>query len=140
MPTNTSALSSLKFVKRIHGSNPVIEHRNKVLKRLQEQKQSVYALLENRLYKPTRLAWVLNEETGEESRQEVPKRFKRRYWDNGDGTYCLSVRYGVKVLELRAGKSAIEVSSREDLLSAIDAVVGAVMNGELDKQLEKAAY
>lgn len=52
----------------------------------------------------------------------------------------MSVRYGVKVLELRAGKSAIEVSSREDLLSAIDAVVGAVMNGELDKQLEKAAY
>lgn len=136
-----TALSSLKLVNQSQASQNTVtvQRRNKLLQRLLQQKESVQALLDNTLYKPTQLAWVVDEETGEEQRQQVPKRFKRWYWAANDGTYFLAVRYGAKVLELRAGKNAIEVGKREQLIPTIDALVEAVEAGELDKQIEKVA-
>jgi len=138
----TTTLSTLKFVKRDIGSqnSSTQQRRNKLLQRLNEQRDSVHALLDNTLYKPTQLAWVMDNETGEETRQEVPKRFKKWYWADSDGTYYLSMRYGAKILELKTGKNAIEVGTREQLLPTIETLISAVESGELDKQLEKAAY
>lgn len=139
---STMTLSSLKLVKRdlAAQNNAVIQRRNKVLLRLQEQRDSVAALLENKLYKPTQMAWILNKETGEETRQPVPKRFRKWYWSDLKGTYFFSIRYGVKILELKTGKNAVEAGKKEQLIPTIDALIEAVESGELDKQLEKAAY
>ena len=51
----------------------------------------------------------------------------------------MSVRYGTKVLELARGKVAVEVGSEKDLVSTLELIKTAVLNGELDAQIDAAA-
>ena len=53
--------------------------------------------------------------------------------------YLVSVRYGSRVLELSRGKSAVEVTSAEDLVKTLEALKLAVESGELDAQIEAAS-
>jgi hypothetical protein len=66
----------------------------------------------------------------------VPKRIKPWWFVGENGKVCISIRYGAKVIELAKGKSAIEVSSPDALIEALDAVSTAVLAGELDQQIE----
>jgi len=49
------------------------------------------------------------------------------------------VRYGTKVLELAKGKVAVEVGGEKDLVPILEVINTAVLNGELDTQIEAAA-
>ena len=51
----------------------------------------------------------------------------------------MSVRYGTKVLELAKGKAAVEVGTEKDLVPTLELIKTAVLNGELDTQIEAAA-
>ncbi len=55
------------------------------------------------------------------------------------GKLALSVRYGTKVLELAKGKVAVEVGGEKDLVPTLELIKTAVLNGELDTQIEAAA-
>ena len=65
---------------------------------------------------------------------------KKPWWFTTDaGKLALSVRYGTKVLELAKGKVAVEVGSEKDLVPTLELIKTAVLNGELDTQIEAAA-
>ena len=49
------------------------------------------------------------------------------------------MRYGTKVLELARGKVAVEVGAEKDLVPTLELIKTAVLNGELDTQIEAAA-
>lgn len=55
------------------------------------------------------------------------------------GKVYISIRYGAKLIELAKGKSAIEVSSGEELIKTLELIKRAVEAGELDSQIEIAS-
>ena len=57
-----------------------------------------------------------------------------------DGTLLAWMRrYGTKVLELAKGKVAVEVGTEKDLVPTLELIKTAVLNGELDTQIDAAA-
>ena len=61
------------------------------------------------------------------------------YATTESGKLALSVRYGTKVLELAKGKVAVEVGGEKDLVPTLELIKTAVLNGELDTQIDAAA-
>ena len=55
------------------------------------------------------------------------------------GKVCISIRYGAKLIELAKGKSAVEVSSGEELIKTLELLKRAVEAGELDSQIDIAS-
>jgi len=70
---------------------------------------------------------------------EVAKRVKPWWFVADNGKVCINVRYGSKLIELAKGKTAIEVASAEDLIRTLDVIKSAVIEGELDAQIEAAS-
>jgi hypothetical protein len=56
-----------------------------------------------------------------------------------NGKVCIQIKYGSRVLDFGRGKNAIEVSSADELISALTTLKGSVENGEMDAQLNAAA-
>ena len=112
--------------------------RRKLIARLQEQKELVEAELEGKHLVRTHTKFVHNAETGETTRQEVPKRTKRWFWKEQDGTVCLKLFYGSSIIGLADG-STIEAKGLDKLPSTIDTIVEAVETGELDEPLKIAS-
>ena len=54
---------------------------------------------------------------------------------NADGSYVFFIRLGSKPIEFEKGKNAIAVPSLNKIPLAIDILITAVRNGELDDQL-----
>jgi hypothetical protein len=69
----------------------------------------------------------------------MPKRVRPWWFVTDAGKFALSVRYGTKVLELAKGKVAVEVGGEKDLVPTLELIKTAVLNGELDTQIEAAA-
>ncbi len=70
---------------------------------------------------------------------ETTKRVKEWWWTADDGKQLLSIRYGSKVLELGKNKNAVEVADMAALLEALTLIKQAVLNGELDTQMDAAS-
>ena len=62
-----------------------------------------------------------------------------QWFTTESGKLALSVRYGTKVLELARGKVAVEVGGEKDLVPTLELIKTAVLNGELDTQIDAAA-
>jgi hypothetical protein len=133
-----SALANLKLVsaKRPMQLSPVIQRRNKVAKRLHEQIQLATAKQEGKLYAPSKLRTVKDDETGESKTIAVPKRIKEWWFATASGAICVQLRYGAKVVEFSKGKTAVELASVADLVPTLETLKVAVEGGELDAQLE----
>lgn len=83
---------------------------------------------------------VVDPETGERVRREVPVRVRRWFWVDGTNSKAfVQIRYGNRPLELAKGKATIEVANTEELLKVMDQLRSAVADGELDEVLQKAA-
>ncbi|NHC08356.1 DUF6641 family protein [Azonexus fungiphilus] len=132
-------LNGLKLVaaKRSSQNTPTMQRRHKMLKQLEEQINLAQAIAAGSTYAPTKQKKVLNAETGERVTLNVPKRIKQWWWEQ-NGKCNISVRYGAKIIELSKGKNAIECASAE-LLSTLALLRDAVIEGELDAQLEQAS-
>jgi len=133
-----SALTQLKLVaaKRPTQLSPIAQRRNKVVKRIAEQIELAKAHGEGRTYAPSKLRTVKDDETGETKTIETAKRVKAWWWNADNGKLVLSLRYGAKVIDLAKGKSAIELASTDELVPTLSLLRDAVMNGELDTQIE----
>ena len=134
-----SALANLKLVaaKRPMQLSPVVQRRNKVAKRLHEQIQLATAKQEGKLYAPSKLRTVKDDETGESKTIAVPKRIKEWWFATASGAICVQLRYGAKVVSLNSkNATAIEIASAADLVSTLETLKAAVEGGELDAQLE----
>ena len=128
--------SKLNFTNKpiIPKTAPIQNKRNKLLNKLNEQRDMAECAIDNKIYKSFKDKLVTDPETGVTSKVQVPKRVRPWFYEvNGD--YYLEVKYGAKVLELQKGKPAILVGKEDKLLSVLDTVIEAVDLGELDDVL-----
>ena len=111
---------------------PTVQRRNKLVAKLAEQ----IKLASDSAYRPVKLTWHKDSE-GREHRVEVPKRVKRWWTEQSNGTVLLTVRYGSKPLELAKGKNAIVVNSLVELPTVLAHLKTAAEKGEFDTLLEQ---
>ncbi len=135
-----SALSKLKLAAATRPTTQslILHRRNKLLAKLEEQAKIAAALAKGDRYTSTRIKKVTDSE-GNCKTITVEKRIKDWTYTGDDGKLYLTVRYGNKLLELAKGKQAVEVGDNNGLLNAIDLLMQAVSNGELDTHITSAA-
>lgn len=113
--------------------------RNKIVKRLVEQRELAAAVAAGVAYKQEKTRTVVDKDTGERSTVTVNKRVKQWWFATDDNRFALTVRYGSQILELARGKFSVDVPDLHQLVPTIDLVIEAVRAGELDKQIADAA-
>jgi hypothetical protein len=133
-----TALNSLKLIsaKKPTQLSRTEQRRNKVAMRIAEQIELAAAKQDGTSYAPTKQRTVKDTETGERKTISVPKRIRPWWFVTDNGKLCVQLRYGAKVIELAKGKGAIEVSGEDQLVTTLTVLRDAVLNGELDAQLE----
>ena len=119
--------------------NPQQHRRNKLASKLDEQIKLATARLGGESYTAKKLKRVVDKETGEVKSIETAKRVKEWWWYGDNGKLLLSVRYGAKLIELGKNKSAVEVTDIQGVVDAFTVIKQAVLNGELDAQIEAAS-
>ena len=135
----SSILSSLKFIsaKRQISVDPVQFRREKLSKMLDEQIAIATAYMNNTTYQATRKKKV-RDESGNVQIVEVQKNVKT-WWFTNENKVALTVRYGNRAIEFSKGKNAIEISDAKNLLTTLEKIKQAVMEGQLDEQLTQAS-
>lgn len=136
-----SALNNLKFIaaKRPTQLPEIQVRRNKLSNRLWSQIQLAKALKNGESYTEKKFRTVRDRDTGETRSVELNKRVRQMWFVGENGKVCVQIKYGSRVLEFAKGKNAIEVSSAEELITALETLKTAVESGELDSQLNLAA-
>ena len=124
-----SFLNKLKLIefKPQQAQGRINVRRQKLVDKIEQQLK----LAADPLYTPTKLIWATNE-SGVKMRREVPKRIKRWWCENVDGSAQLTIRYGSKPLEIVKGKNAIACESVAVISSTLECVRQAVIDGEFD--------
>jgi hypothetical protein len=136
MSKASTILSRLKMTAKpaAVSSDPVIARREKLLVRLQEQREMALCFVDGKAYTATWQKTVVDAETGAKKIEEVPRRVKA--WFSGAADkMLLEVRYGNVLVELAPGQNAIEVGAAAKLEPTIDTVIEAVAAGEVDELL-----
>lgn len=133
-----SILAALKLIQKpeAKSSDPIIERRNRLLERLQEQKALALCYVDGKPFVgPDKQKKVVNKETGVTTTETVQKRVKA--WFNGSAdNMLLEIRYGNVAIELVPGKTVIEVGKVAKLVPTIETVIEAVNAGEVDELLK----
>ena len=135
-----STLTSLKLVnaKKPTAIPPILHRRNKLSTKVWEQIQLAKAHKDGGTFTVKRFKTVKDYD-GSSKSIELQKRV-RPWWFVADaGKVCVNVRYGAKLIELAKGKTAVEVSSAEDLIKTLEIIKVAVEAGELDARIEIAS-
>ena len=136
-----STLNTLKLVasQKPTSLSPVLQRRNKLVKRIWEQIELAKAEHAGTTFAPVKFRSYTDKETGARKQVEMNKRVKSWIFTADNGKLALSVRFGPKVLELAKGKFAIEVGAQSDVVNVLEVVKKAVENGELDAAIDNAA-
>lgn len=123
-------LKSLTFTAMPKTSaNPTVSRRAKLIARLEEQR----SLAQDPNYLRVNRRW---KKEGDEKQLVETKQRVRPWWrTDATGATVLSIRYGLKAVELEKGKPGIVVQSKEKLVSVINTVIEATRAGELDDLL-----
>ena len=135
--TGLTALKLTATQKPLHQSQTQ-QRRTKLANRLWEQIELAKAQATGSVYAPIKYKTITNAD-GVRKQVEVHKRVKQWWFVADNGKLALSVRYGTKVLELAKGKWAVEVGTDKDLVSVLETIKTAVLEGELDTQIDAAA-
>lgn len=137
---STSSLAALKLTaaRKPRALPDVVKRRNKLLSKLKEQRELALAQSEGRTYVPKRLR-TMRDADGNRTVREMPVRIKA-WWLTGEkNETLLSVFYGSKTLELGKGKTAVEIANPRELVNALDVLIIATQNAELDAQIDTAS-
>jgi hypothetical protein len=116
----------------------IVQQRSKMAKRLFEQMELARSQRDGTAYIQMRVKTITGID-GEPKSIEVHKRVKAWWFTADNGKLCLLVRYGSKAIELARGKSAVEVTTLDELVSALATIKAAVEAGELDAQIQAAS-
>jgi hypothetical protein len=137
----TTTLSNLKLVTAKRTTQVAVEvlRRQKLVRRLEEQVQLATAQLTGGSYKATKLRTVADADTGESKTVEVAKRVKAWWWQTDSKKLYIALKYGQRVIELAKGKSAVEVGSKDGLVTTLQQLIEIVGNGDLDTQIAAAS-
>ena len=127
-----SALATLKLTaaRKPRALPDVVKRRNKLLRKLTEQRELALAQLEGRTYAPKRLR-TLKDADGQRVVREMPIRINAWWWTGEKNETLLSIFYG--------SKTAIEIADNKQLVSVLDTVIAATQNAELDALIEAAS-
>ena len=127
-------LSSLKLVAvtRDNKVSPVLQRRQKLIKKIDEQMELAKAQANGSIYSPTKFKNIVNAETGTNEYKQVPKRIRAWWWKNEAGKWNLVLRYGARIIELGKGKNSIELENEAAILPTLEVIKKAVEAGELD--------
>lgn len=136
----SSVFSSLKLIsaKRQTSIDPILFRREKLSKMLQEQILLATAYINNTSFQATRKKRV-KDENGFVQVVDAPKRVKAWWFTSSDNKVALTVRYGNRQIEFSKGKNAIEISDAKNLLTTLEKIKQAVIEGQLDDQLTQAS-
>ena len=116
MEQNMTQLKSLTFaaLPKLTAGDPVIQRRNKLIVRLQQQ----IALVQDPNFTLTRQKWIVDE-NGIRQLRELRKKVRAWWRTDPTGAVVLTVRYGAKPIEFEKGKAAIAVGKKEKLIPTI---------------------
>ena len=126
-------LSTLKLVSATRSTHisPVMQRRQKLITKIDEQIEMAQAAANGTEFKPTKFKNVVNAEGVTEYKQ-VAKKVRAWYWKNDAGKWNLVVRYGARIIELSKGKNSIELLSEADVIPTLELLKTIISNGELD--------
>ena len=132
-----TVLTKLNLVayERESARDPKIQRRKKLIAKIEEQIQ----LATDPNFQPMKTKWI-KDEYGSDQKVTVPKRVKRWWNENLDGTVVLTIRYGSKPLEFAKGKAGIAVENDGAVLPALEKIKAGVAAGELDPLLEAQSF
>ena len=137
----SSILSSLKLTsaKRQLVQNPIEFRRQKLSNKLKEQVDLATAMKQGVTYTAKRLRTVTDSD-GVRQTLEVSKRLKP-IWFTQNNKVLVQIKYGSKVVSLtsKGDKNSVEVSNADELIQVLEKLDKAVLNGELDAQIEIAS-
>lgn len=135
--TKANPLQALTFTTKpkVKPVNSIEVKRDKLIIRLNEQRAMVQCLLNNTEYTAFKDVFILDEESGEKRKVKRPKRIRPWFYQSAD-KYYIEVKYGTKSLEIQKNKPAIDVGSKNDLLTVIDTIIDATRQGFLDTELK----
>ena len=135
------ALNQLKLstVKKPSSVAAEVLRRFKLVKRVDEQIALATALADGTVFSATRQRTVIDPETGLKRSVQVPKSVKAWFFGAENGKVYLSIKYGSRVMELAKGKPTVEIASGKDLVNTLKIIRQAVLDGELDTQIDAAS-
>ena len=116
----------------------IIQQRTKLAKRIWEQMELARAQQAGDTFASKRLKTVIGTD-GVKRTVEVSKRVKAWWFVADTGKLCVNIRYGSKLLELAKNKTTVEVADVAELIATLDIVKAAVIEGELDAQIQAAS-
>src|SRR6056300_429248 len=124
-----TVLTKLNLVayERESARDPKIQRRKKLIAKIDEQIQ----LATDPNFQPMKTKWI-KDEYGSDQKVTVPKRVKRWWNENLDGTVVLTIRYGSKPLEFAKGKARIAVEDDDAVVPALEQIKAGVTAGDLD--------
>ena len=136
-----ATLATLKLSAAVKPTHmPAVQlRRNKLAKRLWEQKELAKAQQAGTQFTTTKFRTVVENDTGLRKQVEVNKRIKQWWFTTDSGKLALSVRYGARLLELAKGKFAVELASEKELVPTLEIIKAAVLAGELDAAIDAAS-
>jgi len=131
-----TVLNTLTFAKYTahNTADPVTKRRNKLLEKIDEQ----VLLATDETYTPTKRVQTTDND-GNTRVIEKPKRVKRWWSIQTDGSVLLTVRYGARAIEFEKDRDAIQVESVDALPAMLQTIRHAVSDGEFDDLLAKYA-
>jgi hypothetical protein len=139
---NMSVLKSLKLsdAKPVAQAKTSVERgREKLIENLALQRKLAEATIAGTVFEPPKHFVMRTNGEGVRVRVEVPRRIRKGWFEDGNGTTQLTLSYAGKSMEIMKGKSAIEVGPLSNLPTLIDALIEAVRAGELDSAIATAA-
>lgn len=134
-------LTKLKISKKERaGSRETVEQRlrRQMIDRLKEQRGFVSADIAGEKILKTTTRFIPNKLTGEVTRQEVPVRIRRWYWQEPTGAACMNLLYGSSTIKFHDDSSTIEIKELTKVPETIDMLIEAVEAGELDGAMKAA--
>jgi hypothetical protein len=137
-----SVLKSLKLsdAKPVaQAKTPVERGREKLIENLALQRKFAEAAIAGTVFEPPKHFVMRTNGEGSRVRVEVPRRIRKGWFEDGNGTTHVWALYSGKPLEFSKGKTAIEVGPLANLPTVIDSLIEAVRAGELDAALNAAA-
>ncbi len=136
-----ATLATLKLCTAVKPTHmPAVQlRRNKLVKRLWEQAELAKAQQAGTQFTSTKFRSIADPETGLRKQVEVSKRIKQWWFTTDNGKLALSIRYGVRLLELAKGKYAVELASEKELVPTLEVIKAAVLAGELDAAIDVAS-
>lgn len=133
-------LDGLKVVAAVkpNDQSPIFHKRSRVIEKLHSQIECAKAKSEGREHFVKHMRTV-KAESGEKGQTEFVQKIRPWWYRNAEGKLVFEVRYANQRIELAKGKTGIEVENLSTLIPAIELLVKAVENGELDKSLTAVA-